>query len=229
MTYIMQPRRLPAFTNRETGLYRTLRMSVSSILAPPRRWLRRSYDWMVKWADSPQALIALFLIALAESSFFPIPPDALLIAIVASRPATWLRAAAMCSVGSLIGAAVGYGIGSALMVTVGEPIISFYGAEHDWDRFLGLTDAWGTWFLAAAAFTPIPFKVATIASGASEMPFAPFLLVSLIGRSARFFLVATILRIFGDRVSRILEDHFDTLSLLFFVLLVCGFVVLRFI
>jgi membrane protein YqaA with SNARE-associated domain len=184
---------------------------------------------MVKWADSPQALIALFLIALAESSFFLIPPDALLIAIVASKPANWLRAAAICSVGSLIGAAVGYGIGSALMATVGQPIISFYGAEHHWDRFLGLTDAWGTWFLAAAAFTPIPFKVATIASGAIEMPFAPFLVVSLIGRSARFFLVAAVLRVSGDRVRRLLEKHFDAATLLFFVLLVAGFVVLRFI
>ena len=184
---------------------------------------------MVNWAESPQALTALFLIALVESSFFPLPPDALLIAIVASKPATWLRAAAFCSVGSLIGAAVGYGIGSALMVSVGEPIISFYGAEHNWDRFLGLTDAWGTWFLAAAAFTPIPFKVATIASGAIEMPFAPFLLVSLIGRSARFFLVATVLRLFGDRVRLFLEKNLEAVSVLFFVLLVAGFMVLRYI
>ncbi len=184
---------------------------------------------MVNWADSPQALTALFLIALVESSFFPIPPDALLIAIVASKPANWLRAAASCSFGSLVGAAVGYAIGSALMVTVGEPIISFYGAEHHWDRFLGLTEDWGTWFLAAAAFTPIPFKVATIASGAIEMPFAPFLLVSLIGRSARFFLVATVLRLFGDRVRRFLEKHLEAVSLLFFALLVAGFMVLRYI
>ena len=202
--------------------------AVLSIFETPRRLLRQLYDWMVRWADSPQSLAALFLIALAESSFFPIPPDALLIAIVAARPARWLQAATICSAGSLVGAGIGYGIGSALMVTVGDAIITFYGAQHHWDQFLGLADVWGTWFLAAAAFTPIPFKVATIASGAIEMPFVPFLFVSLVGRAARFFLVAAVLKVFGDRVRRFLEDHFDAMSLLFFVLLIGGFVVLRY-
>jgi membrane protein YqaA with SNARE-associated domain len=198
------------------------------IIDTPRRLLRRAYEWTIHWADSPQGLTALFFIALAESSFFPIPPDVLLIAVVAARPSRWLQAAVACSAGSLLGAAIGYAIGSALMVTVGQAIISFYGAEHHWDRFVELADVWGTWFLAAAAFTPIPFKVATIASGAIKMPFWAFLLVSLLGRAARFFLVATILRLFGARVRRTLEEHFDAAALLFFVLLVGGFVVLRF-
>ena len=193
----------------------------------PRGLLRRAYDWTMHWADTPQGLTALFLIALAESSFFPIPPDVLLIAIVAASPARWLQAAAVCSVGSFLGAAIGYSIGFAVMATVGEPIISFYGAEHHWDRFVALAEAWGAWFLAAAAFTPIPFKVATIASGAIEMPFVQFLGISLLGRAARFFLVSGALRLLGERIRRTLEDNFNVVSLLFFALLVGGFLVLR--
>ena len=188
---------------------------------------RRLYDWTIKWADSPQALAALFLIAVAESSFFPIPPDLLLIAIVAARPAGWLSAAATCAAGSLIGGAIGYGIGSGLMATVGDPIITFYGAHHHWDRFVTLADTWGVWFLAAAAFTPIPYKVATIAAGAIAMPFLPFLVISLIGRAGRFLLVAGTLRIFGAPARRLLEKHFDLATIVFFGLLVGGFLVLR--
>jgi membrane protein YqaA with SNARE-associated domain len=193
----------------------------------PRIWVRRAYDWTIHWADTPQGLLALFLIAIAESSFFPIPPDVLLIAIVATRPSRWVMAAGLCSGGSFLGAAIGYAIGFGLMPTVGEPIIGFYGAEHHWDRFIALAETWGTWLLAAAAFTPIPFKVATIASGAIEMPFVPFLGISLIGRGARFFLVAGALRLFGARIRRTLEHNFDLASLLFVALLIGGFLILR--
>ena len=195
----------------------------------PRRLLRAAYDWTIRWVDSPQGLVALFFIAVAESSFFPIPPDVLLIAIVAARPARWLHAAAVCSAGSFLGAAIGYGIGAAFMTTVGGPIISFYGAHHHWDRFVMLAEAWGAWFLAAAAFTPIPFKVATIASGALEMPYAQFLGISLVGRAGRFIIVAGLLRLFGARVRHTIERHFDVWSILFFVLLIGGFLLLRFI
>ena len=198
-----------------------------STIDAPRGLLRRAYDWTIHWADTPQGLAALFLIAVAESSFFPIPPDVLLIAIVAARPTRWIMAAGLCSGGSFFGAAIGYAIGFALMATVGEPIIGFYGAEQHWDRFVALAETWDTWFLAAAAFTPIPFKVATIASGAIEMPFVPFLGISLIGRAARFFLVAGALRMFGAQIRRTLEDNFDVASLLFVALLVGGFLVLR--
>ena len=199
-----------------------------STLTASRHFLRRLYEWTVWWADSKQAIAALFVIALAESSFFPIPPDVLLIAIVAAKPSLWLRAASSCAIGSFIGAAIGYGIGFGLMATVGQPIIEFYGAANHWNRFVDLASTWGIWFLAAAAFTPIPFKVATIASGAIAMPFAPFLLVSLLGRASRFFLVAAVLRLVGARIRQTLEDNFDMASVIFFVLLIGGFVVLRF-
>ena len=202
-------------------------LSFARTLHAPRRLLRRLYDWTIHWAETPQSLAGLFLIAFVESSIFPIPPDVLLVAIVAARPAVWLRAAGICAAGSLIGAAVGYTIGAGFMSTIGDSIIHFYGAERSWDQFVALADAWGTWFLAAAAFTPIPFKVATIASGAIGMPFLPFLIVSLIGRAGRFLLVAGLLRLFGVPIRRTLEANFDLASVIFVALLIGGFLVLQ--
>jgi membrane protein YqaA with SNARE-associated domain len=180
-----------------------------------RQRIRRLYNWTLHWAETPQSTLALFFIALIESSIFPIPPDVLLIAIVAAKPSAWLLAAGVCSIGSLLGAIVGYEIGFTFMTSLGEPIIAFYGASDDWTRFLRLADRWGMWFLAAAAFTPIPFKVATIASGAAGLPFLPFVLISAIGR------------IFGPKVRALLERHFDVATVLFICLLIGGFAVLR--
>ncbi|MCU0256343.1 MAG: DedA family protein [Vicinamibacterales bacterium] len=199
-----------------------------AVINAPRRWLRGLYDWTMHWAETPQSLVALFLIAFVESSFFPIPPDVLLIAIVAAAPRVWLRAAALCTAGSVAGALLGYAIGYGLMATVGQGIVDFYSAQKYWDRVVELYNGpWGVWFLAGAAFTPIPYKVATIAAGATHMAVVPFVLVSVIGRGARFFLVAAILRLFGPPVRRTLEKHFDLAALLFMILLVGGFLVLR--
>lgn len=197
-------------------------------LNAPRRWLRGIYDWTMHWADTPQSLVALLLIAFAESSFFPVPPDVLLIAIVAAAPRKWWKAALVCTAGSVTGALLGYAIGYGLMATVGQSIVDFYHAQRHWDRVVELYNGkWGIWFLAAAAFTPIPYKVATIAAGATHMAVLPFVLVSILGRGARFFLVAAILRVFGPPVRRTLEKNFDLAALLFLVLLVGGFLVLR--
>ena len=194
------------------------------IAATPRRWARGLYDWTMHWADTPQSMTALFAIALIESSIFPIPPDVLLIAIVASNPARWLSAAGTCSVGSVVGASIGYLIGSGFMLTLGQSIIDFYAAQNHWDRVVEIyTGPWGVWFLAGAAFTPIPFKVATIAAGATGMAFWPFMIVSSIGRAGRFFLVAGVLRVFGASVRRTLERNFDLAAVMFFLLLVGGF------
>jgi membrane protein YqaA with SNARE-associated domain len=199
-----------------------------AVLNAPRRWLRGLYDWTMHWAETPQGLVALFLIAFAESSFFPIPPDVLLIAIVAAAPGKWLRAASVCTAGSVTGALLGYAIGYGLMATVGQAIVDFYQAQRHWDRVVELYNGqWGIWFLAAAAFTPIPYKVATIAAGATHMAIVPFVLVSILGRGARFFLVAAILRVFGAPVRRTLERNFDLAALLFLVLLVGGFLALK--
>jgi membrane protein YqaA with SNARE-associated domain len=197
-------------------------------LNTPRRWLRQLYDWTMHWAETPQSMVALFLIAFAESSFFPVPPDVLLIAIVAAAPGKWLKAAGLCTLGSVTGAMLGYAIGFGFMAALGQPIIDFYHAQASWDRVVELYNGvWGVWFLAGAAFTPIPYKVATIAAGATHMPFAPFILVSALGRGGRFFLVAAVLRIFGAPVRRTLERNFDLAAFLFLVLLLGGFLVIK--
>ncbi len=203
-------------------------MTAGGLLAAPRRWVRSLYDWTMHWADTRFALSALFVIAFAESSFFPVPPDVLLIAIVAANPARWLVAGTLCTAGSVLGALLGYVIGQAFMATVGQPIVDFYGAQAAWDEVVALyTGTWGVWFLAAAAFTPIPYKVATIAAGATGMPIVPFVFVSAIGRAGRFFLVAGLLRMFGSPIRTFLEKHFDAMALLFVALLVGGFLVIR--
>jgi membrane protein YqaA with SNARE-associated domain len=203
-------------------------MTAGRLLQAPRRWVRALYDWTMHWADTAWGLTALFVISFAESSFFPIPPDVLLIAIVAANPRRWLSAAALATIGSVLGALLGYAIGQAFMATVGQRIVDFYGAQEAWGKVVAYYNAWGVWFLALASFTPIPYKVATIAGGATGMPVVPFLVVSAIGRAGRFFLVAGLLRIFGTSIRAFLERHFDAMALLFVALLVAGFVVLRF-
>jgi membrane protein YqaA with SNARE-associated domain len=202
---------------------------LAKLVTAPRRWLRALYDWTMRWGDTPYALSALFLIALAESSVFPIPPDVLLIAIVAANTHHWLRAAVVCTAGSVTGAMVGYAIGWSFMATLGQAIVDFYQAQHYWDQVVALyRGTWGIWFLAAAAFTPIPYKIATIAAGATGMSFVPFVVVSTIGRAARFFLVAAMLWAFGAQVRAVLERHFDLAALIFTALLVGGFVVVKY-
>jgi membrane protein YqaA with SNARE-associated domain len=197
------------------------------VIAKIRAWVRGLYDWTMKWAETPHALTALFLIALAESSVFPIPPDVLLLAIVAANTQRWLVAAVLCSAGSVIGAMIGYAIGAAAMQTVGQPIIDFYHAQDAWNTVDGWYSEWGVLFLLVAAFTPVPFKVATIAAGATGMAFWPFVVVSLVGRAARFFLVAIILRVFGAPVRTLIEKHFDAFALAFLALFIAGFAAIK--
>jgi membrane protein YqaA with SNARE-associated domain len=190
-----------------------------------RGWIRRLYDWTLHWAKTPHAAVALFVIAFVESSFFPIPPDVLLIAMVVAVPLRFFRYALICTVGSVVGGMFGYYIGFALMEVVGWKIINFYQAGPLWTEFELKYREYGLIFLAAAAFTPIPYKVATIASGATNIEFLPFVVVSALGRAGRFFLVAGLLRLFGERIKAFIEKYFDILSLVFVLLLVGGFIV----
>lgn len=190
-----------------------------------RGFLRRLYDWVLGWADRPGGAWALFGIAFAESSFFPIPPDALLIPLVIGRPARGLWFATVCTAGSVLGAIVGYVIGSFLFTSIGQAILDFYGAT---DHYVSLgrmfnENLWLT--LGTAGFTPIPFKVFTIAAGAFAVAFLPFVVVSTVSRAARFFIVAGLLTLFGERIRAFIEKYFNLLSILFVLLLVGGFVV----
>ncbi len=182
---------------------------------------------MERFADKPHAMFVLFAIAFAESSFFPIPPDILLIAIAVSNPKRSLEAALWCTLGSLLGGILGYYIGFGLMESVGVLIKDAYSLHDKWDSFVQTYEEVGNWFLLGAAFTPIPYKVATIASGATEMPLIPFILISTIGRAGRFFLVGGLFRIFGAQIKVYIDKYFDKLSLAFIILLIAGFYVVK--
>jgi len=188
---------------------------------------RRLYDWVLSWADTPHGAVALFLLAFAESSFFPIPPDVLLVALVVGAPHRWLRLALICTAGSVLGGIAGYWIGATLMDSIGWRIIDFYHARPYYERVKGLYEKYDYWIVFSAAFTPIPYKVFTIASGTFDMNLLGFCLVSFVGRGARFYLVAGLLRLFGRPLRAFMEKYFDLLSIAFVVLLVGGFVLVK--
>ena len=231
--------------------------------ATPRPGLvRRLYDWVLSWAEHPQAAWALFLLALAESSFFPVPPDVLLIALVLgasirdaethpreaglsvalrslvsrrSRPA-W-SFTLICSVGSVVGGVIGYGIGHFLWWT---PTGEFSGlAQFFFDYVPGFTvsgyetihgyyESYNFWIVFAAGFTPLPYKIFTISAGAFDINFPVFVLASVLSRTARFAIVAALVWMFGEWAKGFIDKYFNLLSILFVILLVGGFLVLKF-
>ena len=192
------------------------------------KWMYKLKLWMESFAEKKYAMTALFLLAFAESSFFPIPPDVLLIAIAVSAPKKSYSAAFWCSVGSVYGGIFGYFISYAMFEAIGRPIVEFYHYQEAWASFERLYEEWGQIFLAIAAFSPIPYKVSTIASGFVKMDIIPFVLISTFGRAARFFLVGTLFYFFGPPMKAYIEKYFDKLALAFVALLVSGFVVLKF-
>jgi membrane protein YqaA with SNARE-associated domain len=184
---------------------------------------RRLYDWVLHWAETPYGVPALFVIAFVESSFFPIPPDLLLIALVLGVRKQWFKFALTCTLGSALGGLFGYSIGYLLMDSIGMKILDFYHAQ---DYFIKVTDwyqAYDYWIVFAAAFTPIPYKVFTIASGAFNMNILGFFIVSVVGRGLRFFAVAGLLFWFGPTIKTFIEKYFNLLSLAFLAVLVLGF------
>lgn len=195
----------------------------------PFNLLRRAYDWVLTWADSRYGGLALFVLAFVESSFFPIPPDVLLMALCMGSRQKALRYAAICSVGSVLGGAFGYAIGHFAFEAVGQPIIDFYGAAGKYDQVGRLYEEHGFWIVFLAGFTPIPYKIITIAGGVFHISFLPFLVASLVGRSARFFLVAGLIRVFGEPVRAFIDRWFNLLTIVFSLLLIGGFVLIKFV
>lgn len=203
--------------------------------APPARRpnpLKRLYLWVLGWADTPYGTPALALIALAESSFFPIPPDVLQIALSVSKPRRSYYYATVSAIASVLGGIIGWYIGYALWTSIDDFFFEFVpGFSHK--NFDAVSKLYGeNAFLAilAAAFTPIPYKVFTIAAGVchATVPLKTLILASVIGRSGRFFLVATCLYFFGPRAKTILEKHFEWITLALFAMLVLGFLAIRF-
>jgi membrane protein YqaA with SNARE-associated domain len=189
--------------------------------------VRRTYNWVLRWADHPRAEHALFVLAFVESSVFPIPPDVLLIALAIGRPKRAFRFALICSAGSILGAFVGYALGYGLMETVGWPIIRFYGAEDAYFTVRNYFSDYGGIAVAIAGFTFIPYKVFTIASGAAGLNLIVFGVASFVSRTARFCIVAGVIYLFGPSVKRVLDRYAEWLALLFVVLLIGGFILIK--
>ena len=183
--------------------------------------------WVEGYADKPHAELALFVLAFTESSFFPIPPDVLLIAMCVMVPARAFRYALICSVGSVLGGVFGYFIGYAFFEAAGQPILEMYGAMGHYENVRQLYDEHAFWAILAAGFTPIPYKVFTIAAGAFEISLWTLVAASVIGRSARFFLVAGLFYFFGAPIKKFIDKYFELLTIAFLVLLVGGFLVIR--
>jgi membrane protein YqaA with SNARE-associated domain len=189
--------------------------------------LRRLYDWVLHWAETPYGSWALFLLAFAESSFFPIPPDVLLIALAISIPSRSLKYALICSIGSVLGGIGGYVIGYKFMDLIGFHILNFYGLTDKYDTLGALYNRYNAWAVGIAGFTPIPYKVFTLAAGAFKINFSIFLLASAVSRSARFFLVGLLIYLFGAAIRGFIDRYFNTLAVIFTILLIGGIILIK--
>ena len=199
-------------------------------------YLRRLYDWILHWAETKYGVPALFLLALAESSFFPIPPDVLLIPLALGARSKAIRFALVCSVASIVGGIAGYGIGYFSWWSGAEAYsaVALFFFNHipgfTEQVFLNIQEKYEIYnflIVFTAGFTPIPFKIITISAGAFSVNFPMFLLASTVSRSARFFLVALLIRKFGEPITAFIDKYFNVLSIIFTLLLIGGFLVLK--
>ncbi|HIF59388.1 MAG TPA: DedA family protein [Rhodospirillales bacterium] len=190
--------------------------------------LRKLYDWILNLAGKKYALMALALISLIESSIFPIPPDILLIPIVlAMRDRAWL-AASICTAASVIGGIFGYGIGFFMYEQIGKPVLEFYSYTKNFSEFQITYNQWGAWAVFFAGITPFPYKVITILSGATGLNLTIFIIGSILARGTRFFVIAALLWKYGDPARAFIERRLGLLFILFVVLLIGSFFLIKF-
>lgn len=189
--------------------------------------IRRLYDWVFSLARHKHSTWALAGISFTESSFFPIPPDVLLIPIVLARRHRWIFYATICTIASVLGAFLGYYIGAVLYETIGKPLLEFYGASDSFAKVQAWYNRWGGWGILFAAVTPFPYKVLTIFSGATGLNLAVFVIVSIIGRGLRFFLVSALLYKFGEPVRLFIEKRLNLMFTIAVVLLIGGFAAVK--
>ena len=188
---------------------------------------KKLYDRALNWARHKHAEKYLCALSFSESAFFPIPPDVLLIALAVALPRKAFKYALVCSLGSILGGCFGYFIGYQFFEYVGRPIINFY---HITDVFNAVSEKYHSNAFAAiavAGFTPIPYKVFTIAAGACKINIVTLILASALSRSARFFLVAGLFFFFGPKIKTFIEKYFNILSIVFVILLITGFFVIK--
>ncbi len=181
------------------------------------------YDYMIELAAKPRAMHYLFAVAFIESSFFPIPPDVMLIPMVLAMPQKAWKIAGVATVASVLGGYFGYVIGVFFFDLIARPILNFYGYMEQFEHFKEYYHEWGAWIVFGAGITPFPYKVITIASGVMHLDLAVFTIASVLARGMRFFLVAWLLKKYGAPMKDFIEKNLGLLSVLFLVLLVGGF------
>lgn len=190
--------------------------------------MRKTYDWMMAAAGSDRAPRALAIVSFVESSFFPIPPDVMLVPMcIADRAKAWYFAA-LATVASVIGGAFGYALGYFFFESIGQPILQFYGKADSFGEFSQWFNDWGVWILLIKGMTPFPYKVLTITAGVTQMPFLEFMVASVGARAMRFFLVAGLLYYFGEPIRDFIERRLSLVTTVFVVLLVGGFVAVKY-
>ncbi len=190
--------------------------------------LDRLYSRILAFAANEHAVPALALVAFAESSFFPLPPDLLLIPMILAQPRRAFRLAAICTGASVLGGFLGYAIGYLLFDAIGRPVLEFYHAMGRYETLKAAFAEWGVWIIIIKGLTPIPYKLVTIASGVVHFNLAAFAFASLISRGLRFFLLAALLWRFGEPVRKFIERRLMLVTSLFALALVGGFVALRY-
>jgi membrane protein YqaA with SNARE-associated domain len=191
--------------------------------------LRALYDWTMSFAARPYARRALFGVSFAESSFFPIPPDVLLVPMVLADRKNAFRLAGLCTVASVLGGIVGYAIGALLYDTVGLWLMDLYGYTDKVDQFRASYAEWGAWIILIKGLTPIPYKIVTIASGFAGYDLLWFIVLSVMTRAGRFYMVATLLYFYGEPVRGFIEKRLELVMAVVAVVFVGGFVVARYV
>jgi len=204
-----------------------MEVMITDLPAADHGMLRRLYDWTLNWLKTPYGVWVLFLVAAAESSFFPIPPDVFLMALCISSPRRSFFYGGVCAVGSVLGGVLGYGLGLWFMDTLGSRIIEIYGLAGKYELVQNLYRQYDAWAVGAAGFTPLPYKLFTITAGAFRIDFLTFVIVSFVSRSARFVIVAGLIYKFGAPIRAFIERYLNILTIAFLVLLVMGFIIVK--
>ena len=190
--------------------------------------IRSLYDWVIRLARHRHAIPAMGAVSFMESSFFPIPPDVMLVPMVLANREKAFQIALVCTVCSVLGGLLGYAIGYYFFETVGEWVVRTYGLQSGLAAFRAGFDEYGTWIILIKGLTPIPYKLVTIASGAAHFDLFTFVWASILTRGARFFLVAALLWKYGEPIRTFIEKRLTLLTWLFLLALIGGFVVVRF-
>ena len=189
--------------------------------------LQKLYYWTLEKSGSKNSTWFLFFVSFTESSFFPIPPDIILIPmILAKRLKAWFYAF-ICTISSVLGGILGYAIGYFFYSNIGLIIIEFYGLNDSFNVFENYYSQYGIWIVLGASFTPFPFKFITIASGVFNLNIFLFVIVAIIGRGLRFYIVALLLFIFGKIIKKLIEKYFNLIASLFFILLIGGIILIK--